>query len=345
MQKRYIVICLILLFTIILLHPIIFPCLIASIAAYLLNPLVSRLEKFKISRLYSVILVTFLLLLIFILSITLVLPIICAQVTSILDFLIKKVPSLESILILPILEFFNINLDINYFFEEIFKSYTTYLIDALKVVNNLMLGVLSSSLNFISLIVITPVIFFYVLRDWPSIIEQVNKLIPIPYKKNVAYFFVKVDSMIFSYLKGQINVCIIMMIFYSITLSILKLKHAIVIAILSGTLTFVPYIGPLIYSTIGFLSAITQFSGWFESIIVLLLFLTGQLLDSYILTPLLIGKKINIHPAIIIFGITICASYFGFIGILLFIPIVSIFIVSTELVVNKYRKSEFYKSG
>ncbi|OEY87161.1 AI-2E family transporter [Wolbachia pipientis] len=345
MQKRYIISCIILLLTIILMRPIIFPCLVASLAAYLFNPLVHRLEKFKIPRLYSVIVITFLLIVIFILTIILILPVICVQITSILDFLVKNMPLLQSTLISPLLELFNIRTDIDHFSEDILKNYATYLIDALKVANNFMLEILSSSVNFISLMVIAPVIFFYTLRDWPLIIEKINKLIPIPYKKNVTNFFVKVDSTIFTYLKGRMNVCIFMMIFYSITLSILRLKHAIVIGVLAGALTFIPYIGPLIYSTIGFLSAVAQFSEWLESIIVLLLFLTGQLIDSYILTPLLIGKKINIHPAIIILGITICASYFGLIGILLFIPIVSIFIVSIELMVNKYRKSEFYRSG
>lgn len=93
------------------------------------------------------------------------------------------------------------------------------------------------------------------------------------------------------------------------------------------------------------MSAITQFSGWFESAAVLLLFGVGQLIDSNILVPLLIGKKVHIHPTVIILGITICASYFGFTGILLFIPIIAMFNVSVEYAINKYFKSELYKNG
>nr|WP_281356024.1 AI-2E family transporter [Wolbachia endosymbiont of Atemnus politus] len=123
------------------------------------------------------------------------------------------------------------------------------------------------------------------------------------------------------------------------------MNHSVTIGILSGTLTFVPYIGPLLYTIIGFLSAVTQFNGWFESTTVLLLFGIGQLMDANILVPLLIGKKVHMHPSVIILGITICASYFGLMGILLFVPIIAMFYVSVGYAVDWYLNSEFYKNG
>nr|WP_255424138.1 AI-2E family transporter [Wolbachia endosymbiont of Pentalonia nigronervosa] len=324
----------------------IFPCLISIITAYLFNPLVIKLEKYKIPRLYSTILIILVLLIVFILTITLVLPIIYIQITAILNFLVNKIPSLKPKIIPPLLEFLNIKMDKN--LTENYSDYLAYFLDTLKIASSFMIQALSSSLNLVyimSLMVITPVIFFHVLHDLPLIIEKANNLIPIPYREKVADYFLRVDFIISNYLKGQVNVCIIMMIFYSIGLSIIGLKHPIITGILSGALTFIPYIGALLYSTIGFLSAVTQFHEWFESMAVLLLFLTGQLIDSNILAPLLIGKKVHIHPAVIVIGITICASYFGFIGILLFIPIVAMFSVSMDLAIDKYRKSEFYKKG
>lgn len=335
-------------------RPIIFPCLISIVIAYLFNPLVIKLEKYKIPRLYSVILIILVLLIVFILTITLALPIIYIQITAILNFLVNKIPSLKPKIIPPLLEFLNIKMDKNLFdhlsknLTENYGNYLAYFLDILKIVSSFMVQVLSSSFNLIyiiSLMVITPVIFFHVLRDLPLIIEKANNLIPVPYRKKVADYFSRVDFIISNYLKGQINLCIVMMIFYSIGLSIIGLNHPIIIGILSGALTFIPYIGALLYSTIGFLSAVTQFHGWFESMAVLLLFLTGQLIDSNILGPLLIAKKVHIHPAVIIIGITVCASYFGFIGILLFIPIVAVFGVSMDLAIDRYRKSEFYKKG
>lgn len=335
-------------------RPMIFPCLISIITAYLFNPLVIKLEKYKIPRLYSTILIILVLLIVFILTITLALPIIYIQITAILNFLVNKIPSLKPKIIPPLLEFLNIKMDKNLFdhlsknLTENYGDYLAYFLDTLKIASSFMIQALSSSFNLVyimSLMVITPVIFFHVLRDLPLIIEKANNLVPIPYREKVADYFSRVDFIISNYLKGQVNVCIVMMIFYSIGLSILGLNHPIIIGILSGALTFIPYIGALLYSTIGFLSAVTQFHEWFESMAVLLLFLTGQLIDSNILGPLLIGKKVHIHPAVIVIGITICASYFGFIGILLFIPIVAMFSVSMDLAIDKYRKSEFYKKG
>lgn len=357
MQKRHITICFILLFIIgmlFLMRPMIFPCLMSIVIAYLFNPLVVKFEKYRIPRSCSVIFIILVLLIAFILVITFVLPIIYVQITSILNFLVSKVPSLKLKVIPSVLEFLNIKIEDSLFdhlsknLAENYSDYVSYFINALDIASNFIIHVLSSSFSLIhtvSLMVITPVVFFYILRDWPLIIEKANKLIPVSYREKVANYFSKVDFIISNYLKGQVNVCIVMMVFYSVSLSIIGLKHSIVIGILSGILTFIPYVGPLLYTIIGFLSAITQFSEWFESAAVLLLFGVGQLIDSNILVPLLIGKKVHIHPTVIILGITICASYFGFTGILLFIPIIAMFNVSVEYAINKYFKSELYKNG
>lgn len=357
MQKRHITICFILLFIIgmlFLMRPMIFPCLMSIVIAYLFNPLVVKFEKYRIPRSCSVIFIILVLLIAFILVITFVLPIIYVQITSILNFLVSKVPSLKLKVIPSVLEFLNIKIEDSLFdhlsknLAENYSDYVSYFINALDIASNFIIQVLSSSFSLIhtvSLMVITPVVFFYILRDWPLIIEKANKLIPVSYREKVANYFSKVDFIISNYLKGQVNVCIVMIVFYSVSLSIIGLKHSIVIGILSGILTFIPYVGPLLYTIIGFLSAITQFSEWFESAAVLLLFGVGQLIDSNILVPLLIGKKVHIHPTVIILGITICASYFGFTGILLFIPIIAMFNVSVEYAINKYFKSELYKNG
>ncbi|WP_386087049.1 AI-2E family transporter [Wolbachia endosymbiont (group A) of Norellia spinipes] len=357
MQKRHITICFILLFIIgmlFLMRPMIFPCLMSIVIAYLFNPLVVKFEKYRIPRSCSVIFIILVLLIAFILVITFVLPIIYVQITSILNFLVSKVPSLKLKVIPSVSEFLNIKIEDSLFdhlsknLAENYSDYVSYFINALDIASNFIIQVLSSSFSLIhtvSLMVITPVVFFYILRDWPLIIEKANKLIPVSYREKVANYFSKVDFIISNYLKGQVNVCIVMMVFYSVSLSIIGLKHSIVIGILSGILTFIPYVGPLLYTIIGFLSAITQFSEWFESAAVLLLFGVGQLIDSNILVPLLIGKKVHIHPTVIILGITICASYFGFTGILLFIPIIAMFNVSVEYAINKYFKSELYKNG
>ncbi|WP_353276064.1 AI-2E family transporter [Wolbachia endosymbiont (group A) of Pipizella viduata] len=357
MQKRHITICFILLFIIgmlFLMRPMIFPCLMSIVIAYLFNPLVVKFEKYRIPRSCSVIFIILVLLIAFILVITFVLPIIYVQITSILNFLVSKVPSLKLKVIPSVLEFLNIKIEDSLFdhlsknLAENYSDYVSYFINALDIASNFIIQVLSSSFSLIhtvSLMVITPVVFFYILRDWPLIIEKANKLIPVSYREKVANYFSKVDFIISNYLKGQVNVCIVMMVFYSVSLSIIGLKHSIVIGILSGILTFIPYVGPLLYTIIGFLSAITQFSEWFKSAAVLLLFGVGQLIDSNILVPLLIGKKVHIHPTVIILGITICASYFGFTGILLFIPIIAMFNVSVEYAINKYFKSELYKNG
>nr|WP_246168621.1 AI-2E family transporter [Wolbachia endosymbiont of Ctenocephalides felis wCfeT] len=331
-----------------------FPCLMSILVAYLFNPLVVKFEKYKIPRLYSAVFIALALLIVFIITTAFVLPIIHFQIASISNFLISKAPSLKFIIIPSMREFLNTKVENEMFgnlsknLAENYNNYVTYFIKALNVGCNSVIQILSSSfslIHVISLIVITPVVFFYVLRDWPLIVAKASKLIPAPYRKKVADYFSKVDFIISHYLKGQVNVCIIMTVFYSVGLSVIGLEHSISIGILSGALTFIPYIGPLLYTTIGFLSAITEFSEWFGSLAVLSLFCIGQLIDANILAPLLIGKKVHIHPTVIILGVAICASYFGLIGVLFFIPIIAVFNVSVKYAVDQYLSSEFYKKG
>ncbi|MBV0899749.1 MAG: AI-2E family transporter [Wolbachia endosymbiont of Fragariocoptes setiger] len=357
MEKRYITICSILLFLIavlFLMHPIIFPCITSIVIAYLFNPLVLKLEKYKLPRLYSVILIMFILSTILILIIILVLPVIYVQIINIIDFLGNKIPLLKNKVIPYLLEFCDMKFDNNLFSQlsknltDNYDDYLIYIINAFKVISNFLTHILSSSFSLVhtmSLLVITPIIFFYVLRDLPFFIEKMNNLIPIPYRKEVKDYFLKVDFIISNYLRGQVNICIIMMIFYSVGLNIIGLKHSIAMGVLSGILTFVPYMGSLLYSTIGFLSAITQFSEWVKILSVLVLFLVGQIIDANILVPFLIGRKVHMHPVTIILGIALCTSYFGFIGILLFIPIIAIINVSLSIAFNKYCQSLFYKQG
>ncbi|MDG7056300.1 MAG: AI-2E family transporter [Wolbachia endosymbiont of Meromenopon meropis] len=357
MEKRYAIICLINIFIIgilFLIRFMIFPCLISIVAAYLFNPLVVKFEGYRIPRLYSVIIIILVLLIIFVLAFTFVLPIIYVQINSILNFLVSKSPSLNFGVISSMLEFFDIKSKdslLNHLSKYLPKNYddhTSYLANAINISSNFIIQILNSGLGLIhilSSVVITPVIFFYVLRDWPLIIGKINKLIPISYRKEVENYFSEVNYIVYNYIKGQANICIFMMIFYSVGLSMIGLRHSTVIGVLSGILTFIPYLGPVLYTVIGFLSTFTQFTGWVENVVVLILFGIGQFVDSNILVPLLIGKKVRIHPAIIILGLAICASYFGFVGILLFVPMIAMFYVLVKYITNIYLKSDFYKNG
>lgn len=132
--------------------------------------------------------------------------------------------------------------------------------NVLDIASNFIIQVLSLSFNTVSLMVITPVVFFYILRDWPLIIEKSNKLIPIPYRGKIADYCFKVDFIISNYLKGQVNACIVMMIFYSVSLSIIGLKHSIVIGKFIRNVKVHTFCRAIIIYQYWFLSAITQFS-------------------------------------------------------------------------------------
>lgn len=280
------------------------------------------------------------------------------QLISLSSFLInKKMPFIKDQIMPMLLKIYEdmtsfsdaINM-INNLPENLFESDTiiTFFSSLSKVIKSLMTSALSSSIDLINVLVlifITIILLFYMLYDWPLIIKNINNLIPISYRETVRSYFIQIDSLISAYLRGQISVCLIMAIFYSIGLKIINMNYWLLVGLISGIMTFIPYIGSLSCTMLALLIAISQFDSLLMYLTVLSLFIIGQAIEGVVITPLLIGKKVKLHPIWIIIGMTICASQIGFLGILFSIPITAISCVFVKAIVNSYINSEFYNKS
>jgi predicted PurR-regulated permease PerM len=206
-------------------------------------------------------------------------------------------------------------------------------------------AVWSSSLaviNIISLVFITPIIAFYLLRDWNNIVIRLKNYLPVKQKEVVLDIFKEIDSRIAGYIRGQINVCMILAVYYVITLSFVGLDFSLLIGVASGVLTFIPYIGVLAGISAALLAALLQGMSSSQMLIIIMIFVVAQIVEGNFITPKLVGEKIGLHPVWIIFAMLAGASLFGFKGLLLALPVAAILVVFVNFIIDQYIKSSLY---
>lgn len=197
-------------------------------------------------------------------------------------------------------------------------------------------------LNILSLLLITPVVAFYLLRDWDDITTRADRLLPKKQAPVIREQLIIIDRTLAGFVRGQLNVCLILAVYYAIGLSLTGLKFGVVIGALTGLLVILPYVGFLFGFLLGMGVAFFQFDAYLPIALVLAVYMIGQALESYILTPNLVGGKVGLHPVWIIFGMLAGAALFGFVGILLAIPVTAIIGVLIRFALARYLESEYY---
>ncbi len=326
-----------------LVKSILTPFVLSLIIAYFLDPLVDRFcAKCNLSRLAatSIILGLFLVTLIGLCS--LLLPIIYTQFLSLLEAL----PGYFQILVN---DFYpkiatNLNkagfrLDTDFSHLIANEQVTTKFVDLSQNIFN---NALSSSvflINVLSLVFITPILVFYLLKDWDLLVAKINNYLPRTVSSSVKKVATDIDKTLSGYVRGQFNVCLILGIIYSSLLSFTGLNFGFLIGFLTGLFSFIPYIGMLSGVTVAV--AVALFQWGFEGghiAAISAVFIFGQILESNFLTPKLIGEKIGLHPVWLIFGLFIFGALFGFIGVLIAVPLTAISGVIIKHFALEYKK-------
>ena len=197
-------------------------------------------------------------------------------------------------------------------------------------------------LNLLSLLLITPIVTFYLLRVWDKIVEAVEEWCPRRYKQKVHDQVLEINFVLSAFVRGQILVCALLGIFYAICLTAIGLDFGFVIGIGTGVSSFVPYFGMLFGFVVGIGVAIAQFGEWQPIILVSVVFVVGQFLEGNFITPKLVGDKIGLHPVWIIFLLLAGGSLFGFTGILLAIPLGAVVGVLGRFFIAEYKTSKAY---
>ena len=196
--------------------------------------------------------------------------------------------------------------------------------------------------NVLGLLVLVPVVLFYLLLEWHEFLRRCEAVIPRRWRDQVVAMAAEIDSVLSQFLRGQLSVMAAVALYYSVALSLAGLDSALPIGLLTGTLTFVPYVGYTIGLLLALSAALLQFDGWYGPAIVALIYGLGQVLEGFVLTPRLVGNRIGLHPLVVIFALLAFGQLFGFFGVLVALPASAILLVALRRVKQAYFASAFY---
>ncbi|MBQ9090197.1 MAG: AI-2E family transporter [Alphaproteobacteria bacterium] len=323
---------------------ILLPFILAFVFAYFLHPAVQSLEKRHLSRTFAtgIVITGFV---VFILSVLLIIiPILQAQVMA----LFAKVPLLADTLKEQIqsLVVYAKQMISPEQLADISNTVSQSVGMVLKSVANGLLNILTGGVvlfNVISMLMITPIVLFYVLRDWQGVENQMSDLIPEKNKKSVMPLLQEINTTLSGFIRGQSMVCLSLGLFYGIGLSIIGLESGLLVGLLSGILSFIPYFGFLTGVILSIFLAITTHASLPLWIGIAIVFTLGQILEGYVLTPKLVGDKVGLHPVWVIFALFAGGALLGFVGVLLAVPIAAVLAIFIRRTLSWYRTSIIYK--
>lgn len=317
-----------------LLAPILTPFLFGTLLAYLLTPLAKRLAKwFHLPHIVSVVCVFVLFFGTLVGALLSLYPLIQTQILSLIDLIPRLIDWVQQTVWPWITEFVDLNTVKNAIPATLAK--TDWLLST----------VLKSSYTLIECIVnivLIPVVTFYFLRDWDKILHQVNMLLPKSARPTVDKLANEVDDVLGGFFRGQLLVMLGLAIIYGFGLTLIGLKVGLMIGLIGGLLSIVPYLGSLFVVVTATAVSLVEI-GTFESVLWAWgVFLLGQTLEGYLLTPYLVGERIGLHPVAVIFSVMAGGALFGFFGILVALPVASVVMVLLRFVNARYHASHFY---
>lgn len=329
-----------------MLRGIMLPFVLAFVLAYILNPLVVRLTRWKFSRTWATACVIFMLVVAIITMFLLLFPVLENQVSA----FIERIPQYIALLrekLTPLFTELAQKLEIEQI-DQIKENLATQTSDVIRSMANSFVSVLKNSgtlFEIASLIIITPVVAFYLLADWEKMTQTITNLVPrrdIPiYKEQIQ----KIDKTLSAYVRGQAVVCLFLGLFYGFGLTAIDLDLGFAVGFVAGIFSFIPYVGSLTGFALSLLLAWTQGGALSLWIGILLVFGIGQFIEGYVLTPKLIGDNVGLHPVWVIFSLFAGGYLFGFIGILLAVPLAAVLGVLVRSLTDFYHKTSFYKKA
>lgn len=334
-----------------LLEPILTPFLAAAVIAYMLDPLVDKLSevgygKRQVGRTLATLLVMSGVILVVTGLLLIIIPLLQQQSTLIAQRLPLLLDHFHEQVEPWLLQRFGIRLNVDH--TDIQKLISEHWQTAGGMIGNVLLSAGQKGLSLIGMlanILLLPVVLFYFLRDWDDMMAEIGDLIPRNWIDRVQTLCRDIDSVVAEFLRGQLSVMLSLCVFYSIGLWLVGLDMALSIGMIAGLLSFVPYLGFALAFILAVLLALLQFTSLTEVIPVLLVFGVGQFVESFFLTPILVGDRIGLHPVLVILALMAGGQLFGFAGVLLALPVSAAIAVGVRRTKQSYLRSEAYLSS
>lgn len=326
-----------------LLSPMLLPFVIAFVLAYFLDPVVRKLVDLGLNRVWAGLLVGVLCFGALITMIGVAVPFVLSQATDLIEALPEDwgeaEASAEERLPEMVTDQFD---DLDEMARTGFENFQDNIQDAM---GGLALGV-TGFISVIKFWIVMPVVTIYLLIDWPRLIQSVDRHLPrdhAPVFRRLAH---DADKTLSGYMRGQAIVCTILMGYYATALSVVGLPFAIAVGVVTGAVSFIPYVGMFIGTTLGIGVAIWQFWGdplWIGGVAAI--YAVGLLVESEVLVPRLVGDAVNLHPVWLIFAVLAFGTVFGFVGALLAVPLAAVAGVIARFLLSRYRNSALFRGN
>jgi predicted PurR-regulated permease PerM len=328
-----------------LLHGILLPFVAGMGLAYLLDPVAKSLQRVGVNRLVATLLIVGLFVVAFLLLIILVVPILGAQLAAFIERLPGYTARLQALVTDPSRPW------LRQIVGEGFRD--ADIGDLVSQGAGWLAGFLSSLwsggqalISIFSLLIVTPVVAFYLLHDWDRMVETIDGWVPRQHRETVRALAREIDVVLAGFVRGQTAVCLILGSFYAAGLSLAGLNFGLLIGLVSGVISFIPYVGSMTGLVLAVGVAIAQFwPAWTPILVVAGIFFIGQLFEGYVLGPKLVGESVGLHPVWLMFALFAFAYLFGFVGMLVAVPLAAAAGVLARFALRQYRASPLYTGG
>jgi predicted PurR-regulated permease PerM len=325
-----------------ILREILLPFVAGMALAYLLDPLANRLERMGVNRLVATLAIVGAVVLVFVLLILIFVPVLFGQVGAFLEKLPDNISRLQALVMESNREWLRkllgegvADVQVSDLVKQGAGWITTF-------IRSLWSGG-QALISIFSLVVITPVVAFYLLYDWDRMVTAVDGWIPVQHRDTVRGLVREMDDAIAGFVRGQTGVCLILGSFYAVSLTVAGLNFGLLIGLVSGIITFIPYVGSMTGLVLAAGVAIAQWWPEYTPIlIVLTIFFVGQFLEGYVLAPKLVGESVGLHPVWLMFALFAFGSLFGFVGLLIAVPLAAIIGVLVRFALRRYLASPLY---
>jgi len=319
---------------------VILPFIVGMAIAYFLDPVADRLQRVGLSRVMATLIISVIVVAVVVLLGLVIIPLFIQQATD----LIAAAPTLFGELRTFLTEQFPDLMDETSPLRQSLVSVgETIQARGAELLQNL-LSSAAGVFNVVIFLVVAPVVGFYMLLDWDNMIARIDELLPRDHRPVIRRLAGQIDRTLASFVRGQGTVCLILGTFYAIALMVVGLQFGLVVGLIAGLLTFIPYVGALVGGILSIGLALFQFWGeWWSIVAVAAIFQVGQLVEGNILTPKLVGSSVGLHPVWLIFALSAFGTLFGFVGMLVAVPVAAAIGVLVRFGIEQYQQSLLFQ--
>ncbi|WP_323041625.1 AI-2E family transporter [Gemmobacter sp.] len=330
----------VLLFVLWALGDVILPFVVGSAIAYFLDPVADRLERAGLNRAAATTVISLFALLIMVALVLAVIPTLINQLTALVNAAPDIVKRLQTFLTNAFPDLADNTSTIRQSLAELGDTVKSKGLELANTIIGSAMGVLDAVL----FIVVVPVVAFYMLLDWDRMVAHVNRLLPRDHAPVIRHLASEIDRVLAAFVRGQLSVCVVLGAYYAVALALAGLQFGLVVGAIAGAITFIPYVGALVGGALAIGLALFQFWGdWWSIGLVAAIFALGQFLEGNVITPRLVGNSVGLHPVWLLFALSAFGTLFGFVGMLVAVPVAASIGVLVRFVSDRYTGSLLYR--